>query len=508
MAFINSFISWFIKKRIHQIELFMKYPHEVQQEWLRRLLQSAEATEYGKRYDFASIDTPEKFRSRVPISDYNTIKDDIVRTRNGEQNILWGSEVRFFAKSSGTTSDKSKFIPVSDEALEDCHFKASKDLLSIYYNNHPGAAIFDGKGLVMGGSHNITEINNSSYYDGDLSAILIQNMPFWVQLKKTPNLSIALMDEWESKIEKMAHETMNHNVTSISGVPSWTLVLIKKILSLTNASNLKEVWPNLEVFFHGGVSFNPYRTQYNKYIPEGSINYMETYNASEGFFAIQDQTDSEEMLLMLDYGIYYEFLPVENLHDENPKTLTLNEVEKGKNYALIITTNGGLWRYLIGDTVTFTSTYPYRIKITGRTKNFINAVGEEIIIDNAEKALDIACNKTGASINDYTGAPIYFGENQNAGHEWLIEFENPPESLDFFTEAFDNALKSVNSDYEAKRYNNMVLQKPVLRKMEKGTFYQWLKQKGKLGGQNKVPRLSNSRHYVEAILKMVNEKNK
>jgi len=508
MAFINSFISWFIKKRIHQIELFMKYPHEVQQEWLRRLLQSAEDTEWGRRYDFSSIQTPEEFRNRVPVNDYNSLKADIDRTRNGEQNVLWSSEVRFFAKSSGTTSDKSKFIPVSDEALEDCHFKAGKDLLSIYYNNHPNATIFDGKGLVMGGSHNITEINNSSYYDGDLSAILIQNMPFWVQLKKTPNLSIALMEEWESKIEKIAHETMNHNVTNISGVPSWTLVLIKRILELANASNLKEVWPNLEVFFHGGVSFNPYRTQYEKFLPQGSINYMETYNASEGFFAIQDQTDSEEMLLMLDYGIFYEFLPLENLEDENPKTLTLDEVEKGKNYALIITTNGGLWRYLIGDTVIFTSTDPYRIKITGRTKSFINAVGEELIIDNAEKALDTACKKTGASINDYTGAPIYFSDNQNAGHEWLIEFENPPESLDFFKEAFDNALKAVNSDYEAKRYNDMVLHKPIMRQLEQGTFYQWMKQKGKLGGQNKVPRLSNTRHYVDAILKMVEEKNK
>lgn len=502
MAIINSVISWFIKKRIHQIDLFKKYPHEVQQEWLKRLLSNAEDTEWGKRYDFQSINSPEEFRKRVPLNDYDSLKNDIERTRKGEQNILWGTETRFFAKSSGTTSDKSKFIPMSDEALEDCHYKAGKDLLSLYYNNHPDATIFDGKGLVMGGSQNITEINNSSYYDGDLSAILIQNLPFWVQLKKTPNLDIALMEEWEEKIEKMAHETMDHDVTSISGVPSWTLVLIKRILELKGTDNLKDVWPNLEVFFHGGVSFDPYRTQYRRYLPEGSINYMETYNASEGFFAIQDQTDSDEMLLMLDYGIYYEFLPMDQLGAENPKTLTLDEVEKGKNYALIITTNGGLWRYLIGDTITFTSLNPYRIKITGRTKSFINAVGEELIVNNAEKALAVACRKTEASINDYTGGPIYFGEDKNAGHEWLIEFEKAPKDLNYFTEIFDNALKEHNSDYEAKRYNDMVLRKPLVRKMPPHTFYNWLREKGRLGGQNKVPRLANDRKYVESILKM------
>ncbi|HKK69500.1 MAG TPA: GH3 auxin-responsive promoter family protein, partial [Bacteroidales bacterium] len=333
------------------------------------------------------------------------------------------------------------------------------------------ATIFDGKGLVMGGSQNITEINNSSYYDGDLSAILLQNLPFWVQFKRTPHLSIALMEEWESKIEKMAHETMDHDVTSISGVPSWTLVLIKRILELKGTNNLKEVWPNLEVFFHGGVSFDPYRTQYERYLPKGSINYMETYNASEGFFAIQDQADSNEMLLMLDYGIYYEFLPAENLDDDNPKTLTLDEVEKGKNYALIITTNTGLWRYMIGDTIVFTSLRPYRIKITGRTKSFINAVGEELIVDNAEKALAVACAKTGARINDYTAAPIYFSENKNAGHEWLIEFEKAPENINFFAETLDNALKNANSDYEAKRYNDMVLRKPLVKSMPVNTFY-------------------------------------
>lgn len=505
MAFINSFISWFIKKRIHHIELFKKYPLEVQNEWLNRLLISAEETEWGERYDFSSIDNPEVFKNRVPINDYDDLKKDIERTRNGEQNILWGSEIRFFAKSSGTTSDKSKFIPVSDEALEDCHFKAGKDNLTLYYHNHENARIFDGKGLIMGGSHNISEINNTSYYDGDLSAILLQNMPFIGQIKSTPNLSIALMAEWEDKIEKMAHETMNHDVTSISGVPSWTLVLIKRILQLTGKTQLKEVWPNLEVFFHGGVNFDPYRSQYQQFLPPGSINYVEQYNASEGFFAIQDLPDVQEMLLMLDYGIYYEFLPVERLQDDQPRTCSLEEVETEKNYAMIITTNGGLWRYMIGDTVMFTNLNPFRIKITGRTKTFINAVGEELIIDNAETALAIACEKTGASINDYTAAPIYFSDKDTAGHEWIIEFEKAPQNIDFFCETFDNALKTANSDYEAKRYNNMVLHKPLLRPVASGTFYRWMKKNGKLGGQNKVPRLSNNRQYVDSIIKMLKD---
>ncbi|MEA3503574.1 MAG: GH3 auxin-responsive promoter family protein [Bacteroidota bacterium] len=501
MTLINSFISWFVKKRIHQIELFKKYPNEVQYENLKQLLDTAEDTEWGEKYDFNSIKTLSDFKNRIPINNYDSLKKDIDRTRRGEQNILWPTEIKWFAKSSGTTNDKSKYIPVSNESLEDCHFKGGKDLISLYLNNYPESNVFDGRGLVMGGSCNISEINNSSYYDGDLSAILIQNLPFWAQILKTPNSSIALMDEWESKINKIAHETIGHNVTNISGVPSWTLVLMKKILEITKANNIKEVWPNLEVFFHGGVSFVPYETQYNKLIPKGEINYFETYNASEGFFAIQDDKNSDDMLLMLDYGIYYEFIPVNELDNDNPTTLTLDQVEKGKNYALLITTNGGLWRYLIGDTVTFTSISPYKIKITGRTKNFINLVGEELIIDNAEKALDIACKKTGGAITDYTAAPINFSDKENAGHEWLIEFSIQPKNIDFFTETFDNALKSVNSDYEAKRYKNMVLKKPLVRNLPKKTFYKWMKQKGKLGGQNKVPRLSNNRKYIDAILK-------
>jgi len=502
MALINSVLAWLMKKRMHQIELFIKYPLEVQNEWLKKLLSSAKDTEWGKTYDYKSIANAEKFKERVPLNDYESLKPFIIRMQKGEQNILWNSDIKWFAKSSGTTGDKSKFIPVSEEALEECHYKGGKDLLSIYCNNNPDTHLFDGRGLAMGGSHHISEVNNEAYY-GDVSAIIIQNLPFWAEFIRVPDISIALMDEWESKIEKMAESTINHNVTSISGVPSWTLLLIKRILEITGKRNLLEVWPNLELYFHGGVSFSPYREQFKQFIPSDMMHYVETYNASEGFFGIQDRNDANDMLLMLDYGIFYEFIPYEQLGKENPQAVQLDQVQTGINYAIVISTNAGLWRYMIGDMVEFTSLYPFRIRITGRTRNFINAVGEELIIENAEKALAIACEKTNAVINEYTAAPIYFEGNQNAAHEWLIEFENPPLNLDYFIETFDNALKSINSDYEAKRYHNMVLRPPVVKTLPQGTFYKWLKFKDKLGGQNKVPRLSNERKYVDEILKFI-----
>ena len=502
MALINSVLSWLMKKRFHQIELFMKYPHEVQSEWFKKLIYSAKDTEWGKKYDYKTITNLEKFKKRVPLNDYDSLKPYIDRLRKGEQNILWNTDIKWFAKSAGTTSDKSKFIPVSTESLEECHFKAGKDLLSIYCNNNSNTFLFDGRGLIMGGSHNISEINNKEYYVGDLSAIIIQNLPLWVEFIRVPKRKLALLDEWESKIEQMAHATISRNVTNISGVPSWMLLLLKRILEITGKSNLMEVWPSLEVFFHGGVNFGPYREQFHNLIPSDKMKYMENYNASEGFFGIQDKPDSDELLLMLDYGVFYEFLPLDQLNKENPETLALDEVELNTNYAIIISTNAGLWRYLIGDTIIFTSLDPFRIKITGRTKNFINSVGEELIIDNAEKALAIACEKCKAVINEYTAAPVYFKDNENAAHEWLIEFEKLPENLDFFTETLDNALKSLNSDYEAKRYHNMVLREPVIKAVPRDTFYNWLKKKGKLGGQNKVPRLSNDRKHIDEILKI------
>jgi len=505
MALINSVLSWLMKQRIHQMELFMKYPHEVQFDWFCQLLNQAKNTEWGRIHDYKSIIRLEEFKARVPLNDYETMKPYIERLRKGEQNILWPSEIKWFAKSSGTTAEKSKFIPVSEEALEECHFKGGKDLLSIYFNNHPDSLLFDGKGIAMGGSSQITEISNESfYYEGDLSAIIIQNLPFWVEFRRTPNLSIALMDEWEGKIEKMAGATINHDVTSASGVPSWTLLLFRRVLEITGKSNLLEVWPRFELFIHGGVNFVPYREQFYQLLPSPKVNYLETYNASEGFFGIQDRDHADDMLLMLDYGIYYEFLPIDRLGSDHPETISLEEVETGINYALVISTNAGLWRYLIGDTVTFTTLNPYRIKISGRTRNFINAFGEEVIMDNAEKALAVACEKCQAIVSEYTAGPVYFNLGKRGAHEWLIEFEQEPFDLGFFINALDNALKSLNSDYEAKRYHDMILGEPIIRVMPKNTFYSWLKSKGKLGGQHKVPRLSNDRKYIEEILGMKN----
>jgi len=505
MPLINSVISWLMKKRIHQIELFMKYPLEVQQEWLKKLLFSGRGTEWGKRYDFRSVQNYEEFRERIPLNDYETVKPFIERLRQGEQNILWPTEIKCFAKSSGTTNDKSKYIPVSQEALEECHFKGGKDLLSIYCNNHPDTNLFAGKAIAMGGTHQIIEINNESYYLGDLSAILIQHLPVWVEYLRTPGLSIALMEEWESKIEKMAAATVLHDVTNISGVPSWTLLLLKKVLEITGKNHLLEVWPNFELYIHGGVNFTPYHEQFKKLLPSASVNYLETYNATEGFFGIQDRSGYNDMLLMLDYGIFYEFIPVDDSNLDTSKIISLSEVEYGVNYAIVITTNAGLWRYMLGDTVRFTSVKPYRIQITGRTKHFINAFGEELIVDNAEKALSVACLKCNALLNEFTAAPVYYGE-QHGAHEWLIEFEQAPADLGFFTETLDNALKSMNSDYEAKRYHDLLLGEPLIHVMPRGTFYQWLKQKGKLGGQNKIPRLANERTFVEDILAMASEK--
>ncbi len=500
MAFVNSVLNWWIKKRIHQIELFNKYPVDVQNEVFKKLITSARDTEWGKKYKYKSINSITDFTSRVPVSSYEDLKPMIDRLRKGEQNILWHEEITWFAKSSGTTAGKSKYIPVSPSALEECHFKGGKDMLAMYFDLYPKSQLFDGKSLVMGGSRNILEVSNTTYIEGDLSAILMHNLPFWAQFKRTPSLSIALMDEWENKLELMAESTMNHDVRSISGVPSWMLVLLRKILQKSGKKNLHDVWPNLEVFFHGGINFEPYREQYSSIICSDRMAYSDTYNASEGFFAIQDQKDCSDLLLMLDYGIFYEFLPVGEISSTNGEPVQLSEVETGVNYALIITTNAGLWRYMIGDTVVFTSLNPYRIRITGRVKNFINAVGEELIIDNAEKALAIACSKTGARISEYTAAPLF--DNEEVRHQWLIEFDIEPESHDFFNEAFDNALKSLNSDYEAKRYHNLVLKFPDVVNLKKNTFYKWMKKRNKLGGQNKVPRLSNDREYADEILKV------
>ena len=504
MAIINSILSWVIKKRIHEVELFKKYPIEVQNELFEYLIKQGKNTEYGKKYHFGTISSQREYSERVPIVSYEELYPFISRIMQGEQNLLWPSEIRWFAKSSGTTNAKSKFIPVSPEALDDCHFKGGKDLLSIYFNNNPDSKLFDGKGLAIGGSQQINQLDPGlkSYY-GDVSAVIMKNLPLWAQFVRTPSLDIALMNEWEEKIERMAEATVNENVTSISGVPTWTILLLQRILDMKGASNVHEVWPNLEVFIHGAVAFPPYKSLFQKLIGTSEMHFMETYNASEGFFGIQDSFESDEMLLMLDYGIYYEFIPFEHIHDENPKTIGLDQVEINKNYAMVISTNAGLWRYKIGDTIRFTSVNPFRIKITGRTKHFINAFGEELVIENAETAVTEACRRTGAEIINFTAAPVYLTDHSKGGHEWIIEFTKAPDNRDHFQKILDQKLMETNSDYEAKRYKDLALQAPIIHQVPEGTFYHWMKRRGKLGGQNKVPRLANNREFVEDILEMM-----
>lgn len=500
MQIINSILTWVMKKRIHQMELFMKYPQDVQDELLSRLLQMARPTEFGRKYGFDEMVNYDDFVRQVPVHSYERIFPYIERTMKGEQNVLWPSEIKWFSKSSGTTNARSKFIPISNESLEECHFKGGKDLYCIYVNNYPETKIFSGRGLAIGGSHQLNELDptSTSYY-GDVSAVLMQNLPVWAQLIRTPSLEVALMSNWEEKIEKLARETAGVDVTHIAGVPTWTVLLLQRVMELQKKT-VRETWPNLEVFFHGAVAFAPYRNLFRSLIPDDSMHYWETYNASEGFFGIQDQTHSDELLLMLDYGIFYEFIPMEESEKENPQAIPLSEVEIGKHYAMVISTNAGLWRYNIGDTIKFTSKSPYRVKISGRTKHFINAFGEEVIIENAETAVTKACELTGGVISNFTAAPIYLEQNKRGGHEWLIEFHRQPGSLEEFGRILDDTLRKINSDYDAKRFHDLALIAPKIHSLPAGTFYNWMKKRGKLGGQNKVPRLSNSREFVDDIL--------
>lgn len=497
---VNSIASWFLKKRFHQIDLFLKYPNEVQNELLFSLLKFAKDTEIGKGYEFSSIKSYKEFNERVPIVNYEDIQPLIERSRQGEQDIFWPRPIKWFAKSSGTTNAKSKFIPVSNESLEDCHYAASKDLLCMYLNNNENAQLFTGKSLRLGGSKELYKENGTVF--GDLSAILIDNMPFWAEFSSTPSNKVSLMSEWETKMQAIVEETINENVTSLAGVPSWMLVLLNAVIEHTGKDHLFEIWPNLEVYFHGGVSFHPYIEQFRRLLPSKSFKYYEIYNASEGFFAIQDQNYSGDLLLMLDYGIFYEFIPMSTYGMEGQQVIPLSAVQLNTNYALVITTNAGLWRYVIGDTIRFVSLKPHRIRVTGRTKHHINAFGEELIIENAEDALKKVCKRTNAEIVDYTAAPVFMNGKEKGAHEWLIEFKTPPENINYFNELFDNALKSLNSDYEAKRYNNMTLNKPKIHVARPNLFYDWLKEHNKLGGQHKVPRLSNNRNYLEELLEL------
>lgn len=504
MTLLNETLIWLMKRRLPRIQSFMERPMDAQEQMFWSLIDDAKYTLWGKKYDYQSIFSIKQFQERVPISSYEDLYPYIERMMKGEENVLWHSEIQWFSKSSGTTNARSKYIPVSKESLEDCHFMGGKDMMTLLANNKPNTQVFEGKGLSIGGSLSSNSLNAKSFA-GDVSAVVMKNLPIWAQLIRTPSLDVALMDVWEEKIQKMAEVTAQENVTSILGVPTWTLVLIEKVLEITGKSNILEVWENFEFFIHGAVAFQPYRELFtNKIFPSDSVSYLEIYNASEGFFGIQDDlTRQDELLLMLDYGIFYEFIPMDEIESENPKALTLDEVELGKNYAVVISTNAGLWRYKIGDTVRFTSRYPHRIKISGRTKHFINAFGEEVIIENAEQAITRACEVTGAKITDYTAAPEYMKGGENGCHEWIIEFSQLPDDEEVFRKVLDETIRENNSDYDAKRYNDMVLRMPKIHIVEQGTFYEWMRIRGKLGGQHKVPRLSNTREYIEEILSVV-----
>lgn len=498
---ITKIARKFFILRLKEIDKYASQAGDMQHQILTRLIKKAEKTEWGKKYNYTTIRNYEDYKNRVPVQTYDEVKPYVDRLRAGEKNLIWPSEIYRFAKSSGTTNDKSKFLPVSKEALNNIHYKGGADAVALYFRMNPDSRMFSGKGLILGGSHR-TDLNSRYSLVGDLSAILIQNVSPLVNLMRVPSKKTALMSDWESKIEAITSETMNANVTSLSGVPSWFLVIIKRVLEKTGKKTLEEVWPNLEVFFHGGVSFNPYREQYKQLIRSDKMHYVETYNASEGYFGTQNDFSDPSMLLMIDYDIFYEFIPLEEVGAENPRTYSLEEVELDKNYAIVITTSCGLWRYMIGDTVKFTNNKPYKFVITGRTKHFINAFGEELIIDNAEKGLAKACSATGAQINEYSAAPVFMDENAKCRHQWLIEFTQMPDSITKFAAVLDAALKEVNSDYEAKRSKDIALQPLEVTVARKDLFHDWLKDKGKLGGQNKVPRLSNNRVHLEEMIKL------
>ena len=502
---ITSIVKKFMKHRIRSIEQYADHAEDIQRGVLRRLLHSAEHTEYGRKYGFSDIRLYESFAQRVPLNDYETLKEYIDRMRHGEADVLWKGHTLWYAKSSGTTNDKSKFIPVTQRGLKHIHYAGGTDCVALYLHKHnPKSRLFDGKALILGGSHQ----PNCSFPEslvGDLSAILIENVSRFVNHFRVPSKETALLSDFEQKRLRIADEAIPQRVTNLSGVPSWMMSVIHSVLDKTGKTDLSQVWPDLEVFFHGGVAFNPYREQYQRLIPSPNMHYVETYNASEGFFGIQDDPSTTAMLLMIDYDVFYEFIPLEEVGTENPQILPLWKVETDRNYAMVITTSCGLWRYQVGDTVRFESTKPYRFRITGRTKSFINAFGEELMVDNAEQGLQEACRITGAEVEEYTAAPVFMDSDGHCRHQWLIEFRREPQDIEAFADALDKALQGVNSDYEAKRYKDLTLQRLEIVKARQGLFNKWLKSRGKLGGQHKVPRLANNRNIIEQILALNNE---
>lgn len=496
----TKLVGKFFAPRRKKIELYNTQAEALQEQVFRKLIKNAAHTEWGTKYDYAHIQSYSDFQ-RVPIQTYEDIKGDVDRMRHGEKDILWPGQVKWYAKSSGTTNDKSKFIPVSPDGLKNIHYMGGKDAVALYLGINPDSKFFSGKGLILGGSHS-PNYNLKDSLVGDLSAILIQNINPLVNLIRVPSKEIALLSEFEEKVERIADTTINQNVTNLSGVPSWMLAVIKRILEKTGAKHLNEVWPNLEVFFHGGVCFTPYREQYKQIITSDKMHYMETYNASEGFFGLQSDLSDPAMLLMIDYDVFYEFIPLEEIDSPHPNIVPLTGVEVGKNYAIVISTSCGLWRYILGDTVKFTQKDPYKFIISGRTKHFINAFGEELMVDNAEKGLARACAATGAQVLEYSAAPVFMDANAKCRHQWLIEFSTMPDSVEHFRHVLDTSLQEINSDYEAKRHKDITLQELELIVARPNLFHDWLKEKGKLGGQHKVPRLSNNRDYIEEMLKL------
>lgn len=499
MQIVHSIVSWYMKQRLGEIELFKKDPLAFQQTTLYSLISKAQNTQFGKAHNFKTIKTEKDFKKQLPISDYETLKPYTEKIIKGERNVLWHSDIKWMAKSSGTSNDKSKFIPVSNETLQECHYKAARDVLAVYCNNFPDSQLFMGKGIILGGSRKVHQLNKQIQY-GDLSAVLLQNMSQLGRYLSSIDLEISLLEDWEHKLDRLSDYYIPQRVSNISGVPSWLLLFLKHVLAKTGKSCIAEVWEHFELYIHGGVSFEPYKAQFQDIIGK-PINYLQTYNASEGFFALQDLPCSNEMLLMLDLGIYFEFIPLSELGSSQPISLNLNEVEQGINYAMVITTQSGLWRYILGDTIQFTNLFPHRIKISGRIKQYLNAFGEELIVDNTDKAIANTCKLLNCNISEYTVAP-YFNANKSGGHEWLIAFDKHPESLKVFAETLDKQLSALNSDYEAKRFKNMVISLPKINIVETDSFYLWLKEKGKLGGQHKIPRLSNKRVYLEEIIKL------
>lgn len=499
MGLINKVMEMVMSKRMRQIENFIKYPIETQENILFANLSAARHTEYGKMYGFHDVNSYTAFKSQIPLVTYEEFEPFIEKARKGKSDVSWKGKIKWFAKSSGTTNAKSKFIPISEQSLEDCHYAAGKMMFALYLHNHPDTEIFKNKNLRLGGSSEIYQKYDTLF--GDLSAILIDNLPFYAELRNTPNKQISLMSEWETKMKAIADAVVKEEIGCLTGVPSWMLVLLNYVLEQTGETHLDDIWPDLEVFFHGGISFKPYEDTYRQ-LTRKSLNFYEIYNASEGFFAIQDQSGSKDMLLLLDNGIFYEFIPMEEFGSANPKVLTLENVETGKNYALAITTNGGLWRYIIGDTVKFTSLNPFRIVVSGRTKHFINAFGEELIIENAEEGLKRACEATHSTIKEYSAAPVFMSGKEKGAHEWIIEFEKKPNDLNRFAEILDKSLQELNSDYEAKRYKNITLNPLKIVVARENLFFDWMKQRGKLGGQNKVPRLANTREFIDPLLEM------